>query len=236
MPVLRLHGYAVSNYFNIARAALIEKGVDFEVVTVRASQDPEFLAHSPMGKIPVLETPHGWVSETVAILEYIEDTQSGPRLHPADPYLRARGRQIINIVQMYVEAQVRLLLPGVFMGGQNSPQTIEAVRHTLSRASGALGRLGAPWPFLLGKELSYADLFAFYCFDIAERVTRFVYGRSILAATEGLEAWFAMMSQRASSSVVLADFETALASYLIEKNAAYQLGSEKWKNNAQRNA
>ncbi|RJG01844.1 glutathione S-transferase family protein [Noviherbaspirillum sedimenti] len=236
MPALRLHGYAVSNYFNIVRAALIEKNVEFEIVTVRASQQPDFLAHSPMGKIPVLETPQGWMSETVAILEYIEDTQDGPCLHPVDPYLRARGRQIINIIQMYVEAQVRTLYPGVFMDGKNSPETVEAVRRMLIRASSALGRFGAPWPFLLGKELSYADLFAYYCFDIAERVTCFEYGRSLLAETEGLKAWFALMSKRASSRVVMADFDSALGSYLIEKNAAYNLGNEKWKNYAQRNA
>jgi glutathione S-transferase len=232
MATLRLHGYAVSNYFNIVRAALIEKNADFEIVTVRASQDPDFLARSPMGKIPVLETPQGWISETVAILDYIEDTQGGPRLHPADPYRRARGRQIINIVQMYVEAQVRSLFPGVFMGGQNSRETEEAAWRMLVRASGALGRLGAPWPFLLGKELSYADLFSYYCFDIAERVTRFVYGKSFLAQRDGLEAWFALLSKRASSQLVRADFEHAFGDYLIEKNAAYTADKMKWANNA----
>lgn len=232
MSTLRLHGYAVSNYFNIARAALLEKNVEFEIVTVRASQEPDFLVHSPMGKIPVLQTSQGWVGETVAILEYIEDTQDGPRLHPADPYLRARGRQIINIIQMYVEAQIRTLFPGVFMGEQNNPATVDAVRQMLDRACGALGRLGAPWPYLLGKELSYADLFAFYCFDIAERVTRFVYDRSILAEIAGLETWFALMSQRASSRIVLADFESALSGYLVEKNAAYIQTANSGKKNA----
>lgn len=232
MAPVRLHGYAVSNYFNIVRAALMEKDVDFDIVTVRASQDSEFLAHSPMGKIPVLETPQGWISETIAILEYIEDTQSGPRLHPVDPYRRARCRQIINIVQMYVEVPVRSLFPGVFMGGQNSRETEEAARSMLRRASDALGRLGAPWPFLLGKELSYADLFSYYCFDIAERVTCFVYGKSFLAQRDGLEAWFALMSKRASTQRVIADFERVFSDYLIEKNAAYRADKVKWVNNA----
>src|SRR3546814_6519009 len=50
--LLRLHGYAVSNYFNAAHAALLEKGARFEVVTTRSAKDEAFLAHSPMGKIP----------------------------------------------------------------------------------------------------------------------------------------------------------------------------------------
>jgi glutathione S-transferase len=217
---LRLHGYAVSNYFNIAHAALIETARDFEIVTTRASQQAQFLAVSPMGKIPVLQTPHGWIGETVAILGYIEDSLPTPTLHAADPFLRARERQVINVVQMYIEVPVRSLFPGVFMGGNNSQATIDSARNTLERAIGGLHRLVAPRPFLMGATLSYADLFAFYCLDIAERVSGFVYGRSILAEL-GLEQWFALMTERDSSQAALALFEEAFATYLTEKNAAY---------------
>ena len=68
---LRLHGHPVSNYVNIVRAALIEKQLDHDFVETGASQDEAFLAANPMGKIPVLETPHGWLGETVAILDYL---------------------------------------------------------------------------------------------------------------------------------------------------------------------
>lgn len=220
-PVLRLHGYAVSNYFNIAHAALLETGLDFELVTTRASQQAQFLAVSPMGKIPVLETPHGWIAETVAILGYLEDILSVPTLHAADPFRRARERQVINVVQLYVEAPVRALFPGVFMGGSNSAPTIEATRIGLDRATLALRHLVAPQPFLMGSRLSYADLFAFYCLDIAERVSGFVYGRSLLAEL-GLQPWFAHMAERDSTQTVLALFEDVFGRYLSEKNAAYR--------------
>ncbi|WP_296257821.1 MULTISPECIES: glutathione S-transferase family protein [unclassified Pseudomonas] len=218
---LRLHGYAVSNYFNIAHAALIETATDFELVTTRASQQPEFLAISPMGKIPVLQTPEGWIGETVAILGYIEDCLPRPTLHSAEPLQRARERQLINVVQLYVEAPVRSLFPGVFMGGINSPISVAAARITLDRATAALRRLVAPEPFLMGASLSYADLFAFYCLDIAERVSRFVYCRSILADL-GLQSWFGRMAQRDSSQTVMAMFENAFGPYLKEKNATYR--------------
>lgn len=219
---LRLHGYAVSNYFNVVRAALIEKNAAFEIVVVRASQEPAFLAHSPMGKIPLLETAQGWLSETVAILEYLEDTQGGTRLHPADPFLRARGRQVINIIQMYIEAPVRSLFPGVFAGVPNTDMLVASVGQMLARASAALGHLGVPGTYMLGSELSYADLFAYYCFDIADRVTRFVYGRSILQEAPALSAWFALMGERPSSRIVMADFEHAFAAYLVDKNSPYR--------------
>lgn len=221
-PQFRLHGYPVSNFFNIAHAALIEKKAAFEVVTQRAGQDPEFLRMSPMGKIPFLETPRGFIAETVAILEYLEDAIAAPRLHPEDIFERARVRQIVNVVQMYIEAPVRSLFPGVFMGGRNSDTSVAAAKALLERGLRALGYLVSPGEFLLGDRLSYADLYAFYCLDIAERVSQFVFGESALAAVEGLPYWADVMAKRDSSRLVLANFETAFAGYLTEKNAVYR--------------
>jgi glutathione S-transferase len=219
---LRLHGYPVSNYFNAVRAALIEQRRDFDIVPVRASQDPAFLATSPMGKIPVLETPSGWISETVAILEYLEDTAEGARLHPDDPFARARARQAMNIVQMYVEAPVRSLFPGVFGQSANSAGLVESVRLMLVRAIGALERLHASSTFLLGPELGLADLFGFYSMDIADRVTRYVYGQSLLQQSQALRAWFERMAGQPSTRVVMDDFESAFRDYLAEKNSPYR--------------
>ncbi len=217
---LRLHGHPVSNYFNVVHAALIEKGAAFEIVLAGASQEEAFLARSAMGKIPYLETAHGCLAETVSILEYLEDVIPDPRLFPADSFERARARQIINVVQMYIEAPVRSIFPGVFFGGANSAETVTSSRLTLDRATGALRRLVEPAPWLLGGEFGYADIFAFFCLDIAERVACFVYDRSILGET-GLSDWHANVAGRKSSSSVLANFGPAFAAYLIDKNAAY---------------
>ncbi|PRB77454.1 glutathione S-transferase family protein [Pseudomonas sp. MYb185] len=216
--MLRLHGYAVSNYFNIAHAALLESGVRFEIVECRASQTPEFLRLSPMGKIPVLETPQGWIAETVAILGYIEDCF--PCLLPTDPFTRARQRQLINVVQVYVELPMRSLYPGVFMGATNSSAAIETARQTLDRSTIALRSLAQPQPYLAGEQAGHADLFAFYCLDLAERVSREVYGRSLLHEL-GLSEWAQLMAQRNSSQIVLAAFAEAFGAYLMEKQATY---------------
>lgn len=218
LATLRLHGYAVSNYFNIAHAALLESGASFEIVESRASQSPEFLRVSPMGKIPVLETPDGWIAETVAILGYIEDCFPG--MLPAEPYARARQRQLINLVQVYIELPMRSLYPGVFMGASNSNAAIETARQTLDRAIDALRRLAQPQPYLAGEQAGHADLFAFYCLDLAERVSRQVYDRSLLHEL-GLSEWAQLMTRRRSSQIVLAAFAEAFSSYLVEKQAAY---------------
>ncbi len=220
-PVLRLHGYPVSNYFNAARAALIEKGVDFTVVIERASQDEVFLSRSPMGKIPYLETERGCLAETVAILDYLEEAAGGIALLPDEPFERARVRQVVNIVQVYIEAPLRSLFPGVFMGGENRPEAIAGVRPVVDRAMRAFSHLVTPSPFLLGGQLTHADLFAFYHFDVGERVMQFTYDASLLDAVDGLRDWYETMAARASTRTVLTDFHPAFVAYLRDKGAAW---------------
>jgi glutathione S-transferase len=221
--LLRLHGYPVSNYVNVARAALIEKRLDHEMVIAGAGKDAAFLAMNPMGKIPVLETSEGCIAETVAILEYLDDRHPDPSLRPADLLLRARGRQIVNVVQSYLEAPVRSLFPGVFFGGpENSAVTVQAARTMLDRVTAALGALARPAPFLLGDALSHADLALFYHLDVADRLTRFVWQRSIRDEIGTLAAWDAAMRTRPATITVLADFETYFARYLRDKGAAYR--------------
>lgn len=222
MTLLRLLGYSVSNYVNIVRAALIEKGLEHEFVVTRSSQEPTFLQISPLGKIPVLETSEGSLTETVAILDYLDDAFPDVPLRPETPFARARARQIINIVQVYVEAQVRQLFPGVFMGGENLATTEVAVRSTLDRATAALARLLEPGPFLFGDRPMQADLFTFYNIDIADRVTRFTYARSIVEEIGGLAQWCAAMRARPSTGTVMAEFETSFEAYLAAHCASYR--------------
>lgn len=222
MTTLRLLGYPVSNYVNIVRAALLEKEVPFELVVTRASQDAVFRELSPLGKIPVLETGDGALTETVAILDYLDDVFPEIPLRPEAAFARARARQTINIIQLYVEAQARQLFSGVFMGGANPPATESSVRAMLDRATAALSQLLSPAPFFFGERPGQVDIFAFYNLDIADRVTRFVYNRSIIEEIGGLDDWLATMRARTSTCVVIAEFETSFRAYLADHGAAYR--------------
>ncbi len=219
---LELHGYPASNYFNIVRAALIEKDLPHRIVIANAAQHAAFLAMNPMGKIPVLHSPDGWIAETVAIGEYLDDRYPENPLRPDAPGDRAKARQIVNIIQMYVEAPARALFPGVFGNGENSAGTIAATRAVLDRATAALTRLMQPDPYLFGGRPGFADLFAFYNLDIADRITRFVYDRSIIGEIGTLADWHVRMLARTSSHVVLADFEPYFVQYLNDHGAPYR--------------
>ena len=49
--MLKLHGFSVSNYYNMVKLALLEKGLPFEEVTFYGGQAPKALEVSPRGKV-----------------------------------------------------------------------------------------------------------------------------------------------------------------------------------------
>ncbi|MBB3392766.1 glutathione S-transferase [Rhizobium sp. BK275] len=85
-------------YVQRAAIALAEKGVPFERRTIDLSAKPDwFLAISPLGKVPLLvvnqaDGTQAVLFESAVICEYLEETQPGSPLHPADPLKRAQHR------------------------------------------------------------------------------------------------------------------------------------------------
>ena len=71
--MLKLHGFDVSNYYNMIKLAMAIKGIEHQSVIVYPNQSPEYLGLSPMGKVPALETDQGVLVETNIILEYLDE-------------------------------------------------------------------------------------------------------------------------------------------------------------------
>ena len=84
--MIKLHGFSASNYYNVPKLALLEKGIEFEEVLSYSGAGPkykpEYLDKSPLGKVPAIETPEGFISESRSILEYIERAYPTPSLLP----------------------------------------------------------------------------------------------------------------------------------------------------------
>ncbi|MDU6138825.1 glutathione S-transferase family protein, partial [Bradyrhizobium sp.] len=94
---LKLISHKLCPYVQRAVIALKEKGVAFERIDIDLANKPDwFLKLSPLGKVPVLvvRSAESEVAlfESNVICEYIEETQAGARLHPADPLTRAQHR------------------------------------------------------------------------------------------------------------------------------------------------
>jgi glutathione S-transferase len=99
---LHVDGFYLSPYVFAAFVCLEEKALPFEVRVVnlhdRAQKTPAFASLSTTSRVPVLEHGEFRVSESSAIVEYLEDTFPPPRhvaTLPAAPRDRARARQIM---------------------------------------------------------------------------------------------------------------------------------------------
>jgi maleylpyruvate isomerase len=99
---LMLHGYWRSTASYRVRIALALKGVAFEQsphdLRLGAQRDARFLALAPHGLVPVLETEDGPVTQSLAILEWLEERFPVPALLPVQPGPRAIVRAMAATV------------------------------------------------------------------------------------------------------------------------------------------
>lgn len=103
---LKLYHYWRSSSSWRVRWALAHKGIAFDAVAVNLLTDepdsPEHLARNPMGYVPALEITEAGrtrtLTESVAILEWLEETHPEPRLYPGDAWTRARIRQLVETI------------------------------------------------------------------------------------------------------------------------------------------
>jgi glutathione S-transferase len=200
----------VSNFYCIVKQALLEKGVAFEEVNVSPNQDAAWLDRSPMGKIPVLETEAGCLTETNVILDYIEETQGGPKLFPADPFERAKVRQMIKMSELYLEFPAHKHVMVLF-GGDISAEQRELLQTTMRQGLAAFQRLTKFSPWICGSTFTAADIFVFYAFSVVIGIGGKLYDWDVLSEVPGLKAWYDQMGQRPLTKQLVADTQAAMA-------------------------
>lgn len=102
-----LHNYFRSSTSYRVRIALAMKGVEYDYVAhhlrLGEHRAPGFLSVNPQGLVPSLV----WEDETVlnqslAILEFLDETVPEPPLLPADPHGRARVRMLAQMVALEI--------------------------------------------------------------------------------------------------------------------------------------
>ena len=88
-----LYGSSLSPFVRKVLAYAAEKGIELDVTPVRPGDpDPAFRAASPFGKMPGFRDGDYAVSDSSAIIHYLEAKCPEPALIPAEP--RARGKTI----------------------------------------------------------------------------------------------------------------------------------------------
>jgi len=217
--MLKLHGARISNFYCMVKQVLIEKGIAFEEVETMPNQEPAFLAKSPMGKVPALETEHGFLTETNVIFDYLEDVQPTPALYPNDAFARARCRQIVKMIELYVEGPAHALLPALF-GQSVADFQRDSSRPMMQRGLAALRQLVKFSPWVCGEQYTFADIFLYRSLGVITITAEKLYDWEVLAELPGIKDWQARMAQRSVTQTVDAENQSALAVFMQQLNTA----------------
>jgi maleylpyruvate isomerase len=148
------------------RFALHWKGVPFERRVVNLIKDggeqhaAEFQTMNPLRQVPVLVTDDGRpIAQSMAIVGYLEERFPKPPLLPADAWLRARARQLAEMVNSGTQPLQNLtVLDRVQAGGLDRN---EWARHFIARGLAALEAAAheTAGAFLVGDTVSLADAY-----------------------------------------------------------------------------
>jgi maleylpyruvate isomerase len=163
---MRLFSYWRSSSSYRVRIALALKGIEAEVVPIHLRDGEQHaeahLSRSPLGQVPVLEVdgPEGPVhlTQSVAILEYLEETYPEPPLLPRESIARAQTRALVEVVNSGIQPLQNFAVLKKLAADHGADRIAWAAYHNL-RGLEAMQRLAAPTAgrYCVGDEVTLAD-------------------------------------------------------------------------------
>lgn len=152
---MKLFGYWRSSATYRVRIALELKALDFDYQPVNLlkgeQQSPAYLKRNPQGLVPALETEEGRIlTQSTAIIEYLEERYPETSLLPADAVDRAKARAIAAIIACEAQPFMNLRIQKYLK--DDCDFDADAVSDWLNRwAGGAMASVEA----LIAREASY---------------------------------------------------------------------------------
>ncbi|MFQ2476881.1 maleylacetoacetate isomerase [Aeromonas caviae] len=163
--MLQLFGYWRSSASYRVRIVMQLKGLDYELhpINLRQGEQREkaYRRINPQGLVPFLVDGEVQVGQSVAIMEYLDETYPAHPLMPSAPEERARVRQIVNMIACDIHPlnNLRVLnyLEEVFRVGKE--QEASWYRHWIDETFTALEQLlmTTAGVYSVGNEVTLAD-------------------------------------------------------------------------------
>lgn len=163
---MKLYGYWRSSAAYRLRIAFGLKGLTWEDASVHLvkgeQRDPAFRAKNPIGLVPALDLEDGTVlTQSLAILEWLEETQRGLALLPTDPTARAKVRAAAHVIAVDTHPIQNVGVVGHLKTAHAASQEdgIEWMKHWMQRGLAAFQSLiPDDAPFAFGDVPSLADV------------------------------------------------------------------------------
>lgn len=149
------------------RIALALKGLDFNAIPVNLiagggeHRTPQYRALNPQGRVPALRLDSGEViTQSPAIIEYLEDVCPEPSLLAADPVLRARQRAVAALIGCDVHPLHNVSVLNRLRGlGHDESVVTEWIGHWITDGLAAVEQLIEDAAFCFGESPSVADVY-----------------------------------------------------------------------------
>ena len=193
--MIKLCGFGVSNYYNKVKIVLLAKGIAFEEEYVGVSHDSLRLQQTPAGKIPFLDVDGVVLSESLVITEYLEDAYPQLALYPADAMARAHCRELIEIIELYLELPARRLYRESFFGGTVSQEVKDHVKADLARGAKALAAVAKFSPYIAGATFTHADCAAAVHLPLVSTAGKKIYGADPLEGIAAVRPYLKMLGE-----------------------------------------
>lgn len=168
MATYQLYSYFRSSCSYRVRIALNLKQLDFETLPIHLVRDggeqnkADYRKHNPMGQVPCLLVGDVGLSQSMAILEYLEQVHPEPALLPKDPIAAAQVRAVCEMINSGIQP-IQNLSVLVYLEGDMGAQgkRVEWSRHWITRGFDALEQMlqSSAGRFSFGDSITLADCF-----------------------------------------------------------------------------
>jgi maleylacetoacetate isomerase len=164
---VKLYSYFRSSAAYRVRIALNLKGLAYDTVSIHLVKDgghnrrPEFRAINPQMRVPVLVTDQGeTLIQSLAIIEYLDETHPQPPLLPKDPIARAKVRGFAELIACDIHPLNNTSPLRYLKREMNHEQSAIDTwyHHWVTEGFEALEAMIGDGPYLRGKEITVADV------------------------------------------------------------------------------
>ncbi len=206
----RLYHMPLSPFCRKVRLVLAEKRIDVDLVEERPWEERlDFLRLNPSGTVPVLRTDNLALSDSNAIVEYLEEAHPAPQLMPTDIRDRAEVRRLNAWFddKFHREVTTNLLYERVnkrlSKQGYPDSEKIKAGAKAIKFHLDYIGWLLEDRRWLAGNTLTLADFAAAAQFSVLDYINDVDWARN-----ENARDWYQKIKSRPAFRSILADLVT----------------------------